>query len=444
MALRDIVIHNRDLRALMKDHYALDDLHVIEQFLEAHQTLTIPQMENGLFAASGASGGEADLTGYQNTWVRDTMMIAESHRVTGQPEQSALAVRALLDFYSRHRHRFTDIIEGRTDPSEPMNRPHIRFDGFRLQELPEKWAHAQNDALGYFLRQAAQLAKDGHLELSPSDRELLALFPRYFMAIRYWQDADSGHWEEARKVEASSIGAVLAGLHAYKQWIDIWGAEAYASGGAPADTREVEALIREGESALASLLPWESRGNEDARLDRDADGALIFLTYPSEAIPLAEWPGLLERVADRLAGDYGIKRYRGDSYWCADYRKLLAAETRCADFSDNMDARNALLKPGTEAQWCIFDPAISAAYGRLFAATREKQYLECQFHHFNRSLGQITGGEGPFAPGLCPEMYYLEDSSKGVYVPNDNTPLFWTQANLAVAMEWMRRNLEQV
>ena len=36
--------------------------------------------------------------------------------------------------------------------------------------------------------------------------------PLYFQAIRYWQDEDSGHWEERRKIEASSIGAVVAGL----------------------------------------------------------------------------------------------------------------------------------------------------------------------------------------------------------------------------------------
>ena len=32
------------------------------------------------------------------------------------------------------------------------NRPHVRFDGRTLSEIgDQRWAHAQNDALGYFL-----------------------------------------------------------------------------------------------------------------------------------------------------------------------------------------------------------------------------------------------------------------------------------------------------
>ncbi len=50
---------------------------------------------------------------------------------------------------------------------------------------------------------------------SGTRRELLALFALYFERIRFWEDEDSGHWEERRKVGASSIGTVLAGLRAY-------------------------------------------------------------------------------------------------------------------------------------------------------------------------------------------------------------------------------------
>jgi hypothetical protein len=40
--------------------------------------------------------------------------------------------------------------------------------------------------------------------------------------------------------------------------------------------------------------------------------------------------------------------------------------------------------------------------------------LERQIAHFNRGLGQITSAL------QCPEAYFLE---RGVYIPNDNTPL---------------------
>ena len=48
----------------------------------------------------------------------------------------------------------------------------------------------------------------------------LADFPRYFAAIRYWQDEDSGHWEEVRKVLASSIGSVVAGLREFQRLME--------------------------------------------------------------------------------------------------------------------------------------------------------------------------------------------------------------------------------
>ena len=46
-------------------------------------------------------------------------------------------------------HRFDDIISGAVDPQDVANRPHVRFDGRTLSEIgDQRWAHAQNDALG--------------------------------------------------------------------------------------------------------------------------------------------------------------------------------------------------------------------------------------------------------------------------------------------------------
>ena len=93
-----------------------------------------------------------------------------------------------------------------------MNRPHVRFNGLTLEENPERWSHAQNDALGYFLWLSCRLALAGHVSSLPEDWDLLGRFALFFRSVRYWQDEDSGHWEEARKVEAWSIGAVVAAL----------------------------------------------------------------------------------------------------------------------------------------------------------------------------------------------------------------------------------------
>jgi phosphorylase kinase alpha/beta subunit len=49
-------------------------------------------------------------------------------------------------------------------------------------------------------------------------------------------------------------------------------------------------------------------------------------------------------------------------------------------------------------------------------------------------LGQLTGEDCEAGEFKCPELYYMED---GKYIPNDSTPLLWTQANLRVALKKM-------
>ena len=101
-----------------------------------------------------------------------------------------------------------------------MNRPHIRFDGKTLEEIDEKWAHAQNDALGYFLWLYCILVNHKIAVPKKDDQEMLSLFVLYFEKICYWKDEDSGHWEEVRKISASSIGVVVAALKQLKETLN--------------------------------------------------------------------------------------------------------------------------------------------------------------------------------------------------------------------------------
>jgi len=72
-------------------------------------------------------------------------------------------LNTLIEYFLKYRHRFTDIIEGRADYNNPMLRPHVRFEGHHLEEKNQKWAHAQNDALGYFLWLTCKAAQKGIL-----------------------------------------------------------------------------------------------------------------------------------------------------------------------------------------------------------------------------------------------------------------------------------------
>ena len=92
-------------------------------------------------------------------------------------------MRALSAFLSKYLFRFDDIIAGAVDRKAPMNRVHIRFDGDRLSELPEKSSHAQNDALGYFVWLFCNLASASAIPLTGDGFALLEKFVAYFRAI---------------------------------------------------------------------------------------------------------------------------------------------------------------------------------------------------------------------------------------------------------------------
>jgi phosphorylase kinase alpha/beta subunit len=84
----------------------------------------------------------------------------------------------------------------------------------------------------------------------------------------------------------------------------------------------------------------------------------VFLLFPLDVISDRTMSALVLHDVDRfLAGDHGVRRYLGDSYWAPDYDVRLSAVERTRDFSDDIAARDALLsRIGDEAQWCLFDP----------------------------------------------------------------------------------------
>ncbi len=423
-------IQHPAVQQFLRPRYCLNDVRELIAFLEEQGTFRFPTLQNGLFSASVAAGEEFGYTGYHHVWVRDNVHIAHAHLAIGLPDIAVRTARTLLAWFQKQRSRFEAIISGRADPQEPMNRPHIRFQGETLSDSAEKWSHAQNDALGYFLWLYCSLIREGHLSWDAEAAELLPLFPRYWQAIRYWEDADSGHWEETRKIEASSIGVAVAGLREMRNVLRATQGSGMAP---PQDDLEllVDELLEQGSHALDAILPSECV-QPDPQLKRRYDSALLFLIYPMRVVTGDMADQIVSDVTGHLQGEYGIRRYLGDSYWCADYKTALAPEVRTSDFSDDLSARDKLLKPGLEAQWCIFDPIISIHYGLRYQQTGNSTDLDRQILHIHRSLGQLTGPDSTFGEFKCPESYYCEN---GRYVPNDVTPLLWTQANLRLALQ---------
>jgi phosphorylase kinase alpha/beta subunit len=433
-----LIVHNEDLLAWLRPSYTVEDLRKLRAFLVSRGTFRFPQLPSGLFSAALAVSEEFGYTGYSAVWVRDNVHIARAHAVTGDTATAVKAASALLRFYGKHQNRLADILSGKTTPDEPMHRPHIRFDGTTLEELPVKWSHAQNDALGGFLWLVGRLAHFGHLQLAAEDHRLLAGFVLYLERVEFWHDEDSGHWEEARKIEASSIGTATAGLTQLRALFEQTSGADWTFAGRSVTRELLDRLVAHGHTALDAILPNECMQPDHARAH---DSALLFLCYPWNIVTPGMRDRILEGVLKHLQGSHGIRRYRGDSYWCADYKRWLDPELRTADVSDDMSARDSLLRQGMEAQWCLFDPIVSILYGQRFAETRDRADLARQTHHLNRSLGQLTEAGSAFGPWKCPESYYQDD---GVYVPNDATPLLWTQANLLLALHHLEEALIRV
>jgi phosphorylase kinase alpha/beta subunit len=427
IAAMSVRFHNQELQALAGERYTAAQLDRIRHGLDEHETLELKPLRTGLYPASGADA--IDHSGYQNVWARDNVYVAYAQWESGHADAAAAVATALLAFYSKYRHRFAVI-----DPADAVRRPHVRFDGLALEEIPgEQWPHAQNDALGYCLWLWATLASNGALRLDADQLATMALLSGYFAAIRFWQDEDSGHWEETRKISASSIGVVIAGLKAWRSFLATTPLDNAAGASRAELIAAANASIDIGTRTLEAILPAECT-QPSPRQHRRSDAALLFLAQPLNVVDAAMAERIVADIREHLQGEVGIRRYVGDSYWAPDYDTRVPAHDRTRDYSNDIETRDTLLdRPGAEAQWCIFDPLVSVFYGRRFMAAGDPADRAMQHRYFTRALAQVT------QRWQCPELYYWRD---GVLTPNSHTPLLWTQANLMLASSVMRKAMD--
>lgn len=428
------------LAPFIKDELlTMQDLEKVKGLLLRNRTLSLEAgrvQGTSLYSAALAGRGAQSATGYDNVWVRDNMFLAFAlHEMDEDGEGSAQAVAIVTDvarFFLKTASRFDEIIAGRADPRDPMSRPHVRFNGARLEENAEFWNHKQNDALGYFMWLRCRLCVDGKMPMSGDHLRLLGLMLEYLLKIEYWRDEDNGHWEEALKVEASSIGPVVAAAKEFQRLLS-----KYPGMMVPCQDGTLDEIEAKGMAALEAILPNESiqPGRE-----REVDSALLFLVYPLKLVGKDMGRTIVKNVQEQLMGSIGVRRYNGDSYWCKDYTLRLGAEGTKSFTDDEMADRDKLVTPGEEAQWCIFDSIISSIYGYWYQEGHDFEDLQNQQQHLFRSLAQITGPDCASGPWLCPESYYI---SNGSWVPSDICPLLWTQANLQVALWWMDQNLDR-
>lgn len=414
---------------------SLERIEALYRFLREKGAFDLHQLSNGLFPAVSRECRTRAASGYENIWVRDNIHVAYACYEIGQKARARRCVTTLAAFFRKHDYRFKNIITGKADRSDPMQRPHIRFNGRGLKQIKQPWSHAQNDAIGYFLWFYCKLARGGVIKREDVAVELVALIARYLDAIQFWKDKDSGHWEEERKVGASSIGIALAGLIEFENLLREFklGRKFRRDTRFRLSTESLRRMIHRAWRKLGRLLPYECL-ERHATVNRAYDSALIFLIEPVGLLGIKMADLILSLIQKYLEGKHGIRRYLMDSYWCANYRQLVARG--CLDGVD----RNKFAELGREAQWCIFDPVISTIYGKRFLKSGWQWDYERQLQYFRRAVSQVTDNRFE-QPYRCPEAWVYE---KGKYVPNDQVPLAWAQANLLVAFKYMKLSLKAV
>lgn len=395
--------------------------------LRSWGTMELRAGPHGLFPAV-PGGGRNEQSGYQSVWLRDNVHVAHALWRTGDRSSACRTLDALLEFQLRHRQQLDELLAGRADPDDPMQRPHVRFRADTLTEIDQRWAHAQNDALGYVLWLAAILWGNGDWKPSGAVLDHFARLTTWLGQLPYFRDRDSGHWEEGRAQRSSSIGVVVAALEALVRAMEGEGLWEIGHEDHRMKRDTLEELARGGRAVLDVALPAEVPD------ERQADAALLFLLLPLDVVDDDQHDAILDAVHRDLVGRFGIRRYVGDSYWCGDYRRLVAAEARSSDYSDDTTERDRLLQEGEEAQWCLFDPLLAVHHARRFHRHDDPRERDRALWHLRRALGQVTGPGEWCAPGLCPEAYFLESRREGRYRPNDHCPLAWTQAHLRWAV----------
>lgn len=387
------------------------------ELLRQNDCVAFPQLRSGLFPAANFDNLETDETGMANAWLRDSACIGLQLLKVGDNELAGRAASGILRCLNSIRPNLKEAIAAGDIAQHDNLRPPIRFTGQDSEPLNE-WANAQNDALGYGLLFIGTAAKAD--VCSPNDEDLATIedVVRYLDKVEYWQDADSGHWEELKKVNASSIGTAVSGLTAVEELVQ--------------DKQLVQQLIGKGREALGTILPNESL---TPGVERDHDSALIFLVQPQNILDPEMAARVIQDAQQYLMGEHGFRRYNGDSYWGPDYREHFLVGDRAADFSqpEDMARRDSYTFPGGEAQWTIFDPMVAAYYSKQYQVTGSPEDAAQAKKFMARSLDAII--EHPKSDGTVvwrlPELFFLE---KGQWVPNDHLGLLWGQANLLAGL----------
>ncbi len=347
---------------------------------EAYEILKKLRLDNGLYVASPSDF-------YHYVWIRDSVYMAYPY-LNKDNDLYAKTYHRLLDIFREYEWKL-DILQTQK-PHEIWEYIHARYSLDGKEIANQSWGHAQHDMIGAFLfgvaegeKHAKKIIRDG------KDRLILEKIIGYLHTIEFWQDPDNGMWEEYREIHASSVGAVVAGLNAIKDYIHF----------EHMSERLVDDMVEKGARVVTHLFPRESESKE-------ADLAQLSLIYPYKLFTGIFAMEFLNHIERLLLRDRGVIRYQGDSYYSTLEREKgrdLPKETYF----------------GTEGEWPLGLPWLALCHHKTGNHKKAKYYLELTEKVMEKDK-----------PGSLPEIYL-----SGTSIPNPNTPLGWACAMYILAKE---------
>lgn len=340
---------------------------LIDQHLEVLKGL---QYDTGLFSASKKDVS----TGYNKSWLRDNFYECMAFEVIGDWDTVEKTYDSIMQIFVKHEQKLDWAIQEK--PKHSFQYVHARFHPETFEEFWEEWGNKQNDAVGAILYNVGKLEqiRPGSIFESPDHVRVVRKLVDYLHSIEYWQDKDSGMWEEDEEIHASSIGACVAGLKAVDALDEI---------DVPGD------LIMKGELALQELLPRES--------DRKfADLAQLSLIWPYNVVTEKQRDEILENVEYHLLRDRGVIRYKGDRYYNSNPDQL-----------------------SEEAEWTFGLAWLAIIYEKMGDKLKAKEFID--------NLIELDTKEG------IPELYFSNSPEF-----NENTPLGWSESLFIVALYNLR------
>ncbi len=355
---------------------------------------------------------------YRAHWVRDGLYVLTGIVQLGLSDLAHPLIRAPFTIFHKHRRKILSGI--RCKPDDKYTFLHARYHPTHFDEFPDEWGHNQLDMLGLFLYLVAHLPDRGidvfQIARKHEDTMLINQIVRYLETLEWWQCPDFGMWEEGPQRNASSIGAVLAGLRGVQALED-------------PDLFFNEAQLEKGQAALDKLLPRESENHE-------CDLAQLSLVWPLDVLKEEQISPLLARIEGRLVRERGVIRYPGDAYFNAADERLVTrrnADLDCdiVEYRDEDLERFPCNNESSEAEWPLGLAWLSIIYSKRAKRSRMDNHPHGEFaekagHYLDRVCASAVPVQG-VTPGFIPELYV---GGK----PNTNTPLTWSTALLIAAV----------